>query len=55
MNDEIEPCTREEIDAAFSAMADDAEYQAEVASLSREFALADWEAFRISEIDTGDK
>lgn len=40
---------RAEIDAAFAAMADDAEYQTEVAIMSNEFATADWEAFQIGE------
>ncbi|HLQ34374.1 MAG TPA: ribbon-helix-helix protein, CopG family [Chloroflexota bacterium] len=40
---------RAEIDAAFAAMADDADYQAEVEQLSREFARSDWEAFQEAE------
>lgn len=40
---------RAEIDVAFAAMADDAEYQSEVAMMSNEFATADWEAFQIGE------
>ncbi len=40
---------RAEIDVAFAAMADDAEYQAEVIMMSNEFATADWEAFQIGE------
>ena len=46
---ELAAQTRAEIDAAFAAMADDAEYQTEVAIMSNEFATADWEAFQIGE------
>lgn len=38
---------RAEIDAAFAAMAEDAEYLAE--ALAEEFAVADWEALRAGE------
>lgn len=38
---------RAEIDAAFAAMVDDVEYQAEALKISAEFAMADWEAFQI--------
>ncbi len=55
MNDDPKLCTRDEIDASFAAMADDAEYQAEVAMLLREFALSDWEAFVIGEADTASR
>jgi metal-responsive CopG/Arc/MetJ family transcriptional regulator len=37
------------IEVAFAAMADDAEYQAEVVMISNEFATADWESFQIGE------
>jgi len=37
------------IDAEFALMAEDSEYQAEAQLVSQEFALADWEAFRLSE------
>ena len=40
---------RAEIDAAFAAMADDQEYQAEAMTIADEFAKADWEAFQIGE------
>ena len=40
---------RSEIDAAFAAMADDLEYQAEAVMISNEFVKADWEAFEIGE------
>jgi Arc/MetJ-type ribon-helix-helix transcriptional regulator len=40
---------RAAIDAAFAGMADDAEYRAESAQLDREFAVANWEAFRQAE------
>jgi hypothetical protein len=39
------------IDAAFAAMADDAEYHAEAEALAAEFAIADWEALRLGEIE----
>ncbi len=37
---------RTAIDAAFAGMADDAEYRAEAELIAREFAQAEWEAFR---------
>lgn len=40
---------RAEIDAAFAAMADDKEYQAEAMTIADEFAHADWEALQIGE------
>ncbi len=40
---------RAEIDAAFAAMADDEEYQAEAMTIADESAKADWEAFHIGE------
>ncbi|MBD2434284.1 MULTISPECIES: ribbon-helix-helix domain-containing protein [Fischerella] len=40
---------RAEIDAAFTAMAGDVEYQAEVRKINNDFAKADWEAFQIGE------
>lgn len=40
---------RAEIDAAFAAMVDDAEYEAEALIINNEFAEADWEAFQIGE------
>lgn len=40
---------RGEIDVAFAAIADDAEYQAEVVTMSNEFATADWGALQIGE------
>ena len=40
---------RAEIDAAFAAMTDDPEYLAESLMIADEFALADWEAFQVSE------
>ncbi len=46
---ELEAQKRAEIDAAFAAMADDAEYQAEATKMDNEFAKADWEAFQIGE------
>ena len=38
-----------EIDAAFAGMADDPGYHAEADALTEEFAVADWEAFRLAE------
>jgi hypothetical protein len=43
----VEHMTEEEIDAAFEGMADDEEYQDEVAQSMQEFAL--WEAFLLAE------
>lgn len=40
---------RVEIDAAFAAMTDDPEYLAESLTIADEFALAEWEAFQVSE------
>lgn len=37
------------IDAAFAAMADDDDYQAEARALVEEFATADWEALQLGE------
>jgi metal-responsive CopG/Arc/MetJ family transcriptional regulator len=46
---EIEAHKRAEIDTAFAGMADDTEYQAESLAIASEFALAEWEAFQLSE------
>ncbi len=40
---------RAAIDAAFEAMADDPEYQAEALAIAAEFATSDWEAVRRTE------
>ncbi len=40
---------RAEIDAAFAAMADDPEYQAESLMIADEFVIAEWEAFQVAE------
>ncbi len=40
---------RRQIDAAFAAMAEDAEYQKEASLLAEEFAHSDWEALKIGE------
>ncbi len=40
---------RAEIDAAFSAMANDAAYQWEALMIAAEFSEADWEAFQLGE------
>jgi hypothetical protein len=46
------PSDRDEIDAMFAAMANDEEYLEDVRTLQAEFALADWEAFRLGEDDS---
>jgi metal-responsive CopG/Arc/MetJ family transcriptional regulator len=48
---ELAALERPAIDAAFLAMADDAEYQAEAQSIADEFALTDVEAFRLGEAE----
>jgi len=40
---------RRQIDAAFAAMAEDADYQKEASLLAEEFAQADWEALKEGE------
>lgn len=40
---------RAQIDAAFAAMADDADYRPETLAMVDEFAVADWEAFELGE------
>ncbi len=40
---------REEIDAAFSQMASDPDYQQESLEITEEFAASDWEALRATE------
>lgn len=40
---------RRQIDAAFSTMAKDPDYQKEALKISEEFAESDWEAFQLSE------
>ena len=40
---------RREIDAAFAAMAEDADYQKEASLLAEEFAQSDWEALKEGE------
>jgi metal-responsive CopG/Arc/MetJ family transcriptional regulator len=44
---ELAAIERDEIDASFEGMAEDAEYQAEVEQLMKEFAQADAEAWRM--------
>jgi len=46
---ELEAQRRAAIDAAFALMADDKEALEEARQIVREFAQADWEAFRIGE------
>lgn len=41
---------RAQIDAAFAGMTDDAEYQVEALTIADEFAVADWETFKLGEI-----
>ncbi len=43
---ELEAIQRTEIDAAFAALADDPDHQAETRMLDAEFAGASWEALR---------
>lgn len=40
---------RRQIDAAFAAMAEDADYQKEASLLAEEFAYSDWDALRVGE------
>jgi hypothetical protein len=40
---------RKQIDAAFTGMADDAEYQKEARLIAEEFAQSDWDALEIAE------
>lgn len=46
---ELSAMRRAAIDADFAGMAHDAEYQADVRQLNREFAQADWEAWKLAE------
>jgi hypothetical protein len=41
--------SRRQVDAAFAAMAEDADYQKEATLLSEEFEHSDWEALRLEE------
>lgn len=41
----------DDIDAAFAAMADDPEYQAEALQIEQEFSIAQWEALQSSEVE----
>lgn len=49
IHNELAAIKRAEIDAEFAEMGNDTEYQAEVKIINREFAHADWEAFRLGE------
>jgi len=40
----VKMCKRRQIDAAFSMMAEDANYQKEASLLAEDFELSDWEA-----------
>lgn len=42
---------RRQIDAAFAAMAEDADYQKEATLLAEEFEHSDWEALRLEEYE----
>lgn len=42
----------DEIDAAFELMASDPDYQKEASQIAEEFAVSDWEAFKIAEGET---
>lgn len=46
---ELATLRKAEIDAAFAAMVDDAEYQAEALQIEAEFATASWEALQLGE------
>lgn len=46
---ELAEMQRAAIDAAFSGMARDEEYQREATAIAAEFSSADWDAFRSSE------
>jgi len=46
---ELAALERVEVDAAFAAMAGDAEYQEEARKITDGFARADWEAFQMGE------
>jgi Arc/MetJ-type ribon-helix-helix transcriptional regulator len=48
---ELAAMERAEIDASFEGIAEDAEYQAEAEQISKEFARADWETWRLTEQD----
>ncbi|MGH9791249.1 MAG: hypothetical protein ACRD5W_08575 [Candidatus Acidiferrales bacterium] len=43
---------RAKIDAAFAAMANDAEYLAQAEAICEEFVASDWEALLIAETET---
>lgn len=45
----VKLCRRRQIDAAFSMMAEDADYQKEASLLLEEFESSDWEALGLSE------
>lgn len=49
IRNELAALQRAEIDAEFLEMANDTKYQAEVEIINREFARADWEAFKLGE------
>ncbi|WP_227498600.1 ribbon-helix-helix domain-containing protein [Synechococcus sp. PCC 7336] len=40
---------QEQIDAEFAAMAEDLDYREECLEMCEEFAVADWEAFKLNE------
>ncbi len=46
---------RRQIDAAFSCMAEDADYQKEAQLLAEEFEHSDWEALGLDEVDLEDE
>lgn len=45
---------RKRIDAAFSGMAEDAEYQREALLIAEEFSASDWEALELTERDSAE-
>jgi metal-responsive CopG/Arc/MetJ family transcriptional regulator len=48
---EITAQERSAIDAAFADMAEDAQVQREAGAIVREFAMADWEALQLAELE----
>ena len=48
---ELKAQRRAEIDAEFASMAEDIEYQKEALQLESEFALGQWEAWQLGELE----
>ena len=49
IEEKVQRLTESEIDAAFTQMATDLDYQREATTLAREFERSDWEALKVSE------